>query len=448
MFTRRTFLASAAAPLAARAAQTRPNIVFVLIDDLRWDAMGITGALPFLKTPHIDRVGREGALFANNFVTTPLCSPSRASFLTSKYVHTHGVRGNGNNAELSHKLVTSGMLLQKAGYETAFCGKWHMGNDPSPRPGWNHWMALPGQGRYENPQMNVDGENKVMDGYVTDILNRRAVDFVRARRDKPFLLYLPHKAVHGPFSPAERHKNLYEGAHIPRRKGCDDDLAGKPVLRRDGADRNARGAGGQHEKTALGQLRTLAAVDDGVGQLLQALEETRQLDNTFFVFTSDNGYIWGEHGLGDKRPMYEESIRIPMLVRYPRRIKAGTTINPMTLNIDLAPTFLELAGVKPPADLQGRSIVPLLSGKPAAWRKAFLAEYFAEPNFPRIPTWHGVRTEEWKLIHYTDVQGMDELYNIKEDPDEMRNLIGEASAQSTLKTMQAELAHQLKATGA
>jgi N-acetylglucosamine-6-sulfatase len=301
----------------------------------------------------------------------------------------------------------------------------------------------------------VAGENKVVEGYVTDILNRRATDFIRARHDKPFLLYLPHKAVHGPFTPADRHKSLYEGQHIPHRKGHDDNLAGKPVLRRPAAPVPAKagkkgkaakgGATGSNDATAINQLRALAAVEDGVGQIFQALEETKQLDNTFFVFTSDNGYLWGEHGLGDKRPMYEESIRIPMLIRYPRLIKPGSTINSMTLNIDMAPTFLDMAGVKAPGNMQGRSLKPVLANPRAPWRKSFLAEYFAEPNFPRIPTWHGVRTEEWKYIHYTDFQGMDELYNLKNDPDEMNNLIDD---KATVKTMQAELARLLKETGA
>ena len=209
----------------------RPNIVFILTDDQRWDELGITGH-PFLKTPNIDRIGKEGALFRNFFVVIPLCSPSRASFLTSQYPHKHGVTTNGNNNELSHKLVTFPRLLHDAGYETAYVGKWHMGNDDMPRPGFDRWVSFKGQGTYEDPVLNKDGKAEKVSGYITDILNDEAVAFIERPHRGPFLLYLAHKAVHGPFIPAARHRDLYSEQTIVRAPSAQDTLQGKPVLLR------------------------------------------------------------------------------------------------------------------------------------------------------------------------------------------------------------------------
>lgn len=439
-----------AARLAAAAPPARPNIVFILMDDLRWDALGSMGH-PFVKTPNIDRIAREGALFANYFVTTPLCSPSRASLLTGQYVHTHGVTGNGNNNELSHKLVTFPRLLHGSSYETAYVGKWHMGNDDMPRPGFDRWVSFRGQGVYADPEINVDGKSGPVTGYMTDILNQHAVEFVRRARQKPFALYLAHKAVHGPFTPAERHQDWYGNDPIPRRPNCDDTLEGKPALTREVPAEAAKKQAAKKqaakkqqappsgEQLIRNQLRALMAVEDGVGMIFKALEDTGQLDNTMLVFSSDNGYFWGEHKLGDKRWSYEESIRDPLLVRYPKLIKAGTKIEQDALNIDLAPTFLELGGVRPPKWMQGRSLLPLLKGGAADWRKSFLIEYFAEEQFPRTPAWQGVRTPRWKFTHYPDLQGMDELYDLQADPYEMKNLINDPAAARALSQMKDEL---------
>jgi N-acetylglucosamine-6-sulfatase len=448
MLTRREFLAGSAAPLLGAAPRPRPNIVFVLVDDLRWDALGIAGH-PFVKTPHIDRLGREGAYFENAFVTTPLCSPARGSFLTGQYVHTHGVKGNGDSSALSRKLVTSAMHLQKAGYETAFIGKWHMGNDSGPRPGWDRWVSFRGQGQYPNPLLNFDGEERKTEGYMTDLLNRYAVEFVRKPRNKPFLLYLPHKAVHGPFTPAERHKDLYANERVRRAPSAQDGLDGKPVLQRavEGMPKLAPGMGSPDE-LVRNQLRCLQSIDDGVGELLAALEETRQLDNTLFIFTSDNGYLWGEHCLGDKRPSYEESIRIPIVARWPGVIQPGRKIPQMALNIDIAPTFLDAAGLAPAKEMQGKSLVPLLAGRPVKWRTSFFCEYFAEPRYPRIPSWQAVRTEQWKYTRYTGLDGMDELYDLKADPYEMKNLAADPKARGALGKMKAEFARLARETGA
>ncbi|HEV8132031.1 MAG TPA: sulfatase [Acidobacteriota bacterium] len=443
------FLAMWMSLYAARSIQTakqpaRPNIVFILTDDQRWDAMSLAGH-PFVKTPNIDRIGKEGVQFRNFFVSIPLCSPSRGSFLTGQYAHKHGVTNNGNHNALSHQLITFPRLLQDAGYETAYIGKWHMGNDDTPRPGFDRWISFKGQGAYLNPQLNIDGKEEKAEGYVTDIFNKHAVDFIRRSHSKPFLLYLAHKAVHGPFTPAERHKNLYRDQPIVRAPSAQDTLNGKPVLQRKIENLPPVGPGtGTGDEVIRNQLRALAAVDEGVGDILRALEETKQLDNTIVFFSSDNGYFWGEHGLGDKRAAYEESIRDPLLARFPRLIRAGAVRDQLVLNIDIAPSLLELAGISIPNGADGHSLLPLFKSNTHKWRKSFLTEYFAETGFPRIPTWQAVRTERWKYIHYPELTGMDELYDLRTDPYEMKNLIQDTRTQKTLKEMKGELQRLLK----
>lgn len=443
----------------AHAADAKPNIVFILVDDLRWDSFGFMGH-PFVKTPNVDRLAKEGGHFRNFFVTLPLCSPSRSAFLTGQYPHTNGVIDNKERNALSHQLVTFPRLLHDAGYETAYVGKWHMGNDDSPRPGFDRWVSFKGQGQYENPGINIDGKSQKIDGYMTDILNGHAVDFVRKERAKPFVLYLAHKAVHGPFTPAERHAGLYADAKHTPPPNVKDTMEGKPALMRpveapENAKKNKKNqakapavTGQAHEKTMLQQLRCQGAIDEGVGLILKALEETKQLDNTMVVFTSDNGYFWGEHSLGDKRAAYEESIRIPFVVRYPKLVKPGSRYEQMGLNIDVAPTFLELAGVSVPKSIQGKSLLPIFKGETAGWRTAFLSEYFMEQQFARVPTWQAVRTERWKYIRYTDLAGMDELYDLKADPYEMKNLINDAGSREAAESMKKELDKLVAETGA
>ncbi len=437
-------LAALAFPGPARA--ERPNVVFVLVDDLRWDALGCTGH-PFVKTPHLDRLAKEGARFRHAFVTTPLCSPSRASFLTGQYVHTHGVRGNADNAALSHRMATFPRLLHAAGYATAYVGKWHMGNDDSPRPGFDRWVSFKGQGQFVDPVLNLDGKAGKAEGYVTDLLGDHAVEFVRRDHKKPFALYLAHKAVHGPFTPAERHKALFADQAIPRSPGTKDTLEGKPALTRKVGDlQPPRPGSGPGDELVRNQLRCLTSIDEGVGRILNALEEKKQLDDTVVIFTSDNGYFWGEHGLGDKRAAYEESIRIPLLVRYPKMIKPGTVVEQTAINLDVAPTVLELGGAEIPKAVQGRSLVPLFKGDTKGWRTSLLAEYFAEPRFPRVPSWQAVRTQRWKYIRYPDLEGMDELYDLKADPHELKNVVKDAGAAAALTEMKDELRRLLKET--
>ena len=438
--------------------RSRPNIIFILVDDLRWDELGITGH-PFIKTPHLDRIGSEGAMFRNAFMTTPLCSPSRASFLTGQYAHTHGITDNVDRSVASHKLLTFPLLLKQAGYATAFIGKWHMGNDDSPRPGFDRWVSFKGQGNYINPGINEDGKDVNARGYITDLLTGYAVEFIKRRHDKPFLVYLAHKAIHPEvmqhddgsvnlaqaeqFIPAERHSKLFVGKKIPRRPSAMRPPVGKPALQRTIGDLPPLGPKtATSDEVVLGRLRSLMAIEEGVGEILKALKETNQLDDTVIVLAGDNGYFYGEHGLSvERRLAYEESIRMPLLVRYPRLIKAGTVRNEFALNIDVGPTLLELASIPPPSTAEGRSLVPLLKGLGSEWRESFLIEYYSDKVFPRIYKmgYKAVRTERWKYIHYLELDGMDELYDLKADPYEMRNIIKRRDAARTLEDMKREL---------
>ncbi len=426
-------------------AAKRPNFVFILCDDLRKGALGSEGH-PFIKTPNIDRLGREGMTFENAFVATPVCSPSRASFLTGQFPHTHGVIKNTRYEELSHRLVTFPRLLHEAGYETAHVGKWHMGQDDTPRPGYDRWVCLKGQGEYDDPTLNVDGRRVQTEGYSTDVLTDYAVEFLKVGRSKPFLLYLAVKAPHGPSTPAARHKTLFADEKITRAPSAvapggatvPGDLEGKPAVA--AGQRKDKRSTAQSDETIRNYLRTVVAVDEGVGRILQTLEETGQLDNTVVIFTSDHGVFWGEHNLQEKRLAYDEALRIPLLVRYPKGIKAGVKSASLVQAVDVAPTLLELGSAPVPANIQGRSFVPLLKGQtPPDWRTAILAE-FEPTNQEPFPAWQAVRTERGKYIHYrSEEKGLDELYDLTADPYEMKNRINEPDAQALRETLKKEL---------
>ncbi|HKV33758.1 MAG TPA: sulfatase [Pyrinomonadaceae bacterium] len=442
----------------------RPNIIFILVDDLRWDDLGITGH-PFVKTPNIDRLGHEGALFRNAFITAPLCSPSRASFLTGQYAHTHGITDNVDRSQASHKLLTFPLLLQQSGYATAFIGKWHMGNDDSRRPGFDRWVSFKGQGSYIDPEINDDGKDVKPAGYITDLLTGYATEFIKRPHNKPFLIYLAHKAIHPEvmqhddgsvnladaerFIPAERHARLFTGQKITRRPSALRPPVDKPALQRKiGGLPPLSVNTGTPDEAVLGRLRSLMAIEEGVSEIMKALKETNQLDHTVIVLASDNGYFYGEHGLSvERRLAYEESIRMPLLIRYPAAIKAGTVRDEFALNIDLAPTLLELAGVSVPARMEGQSLVPLLKAARTEWRKSFLIEYYSDKVFPRISRmgYKAVRNERWKYIHYFELEGMDELYDLKADPYEMTNIIKQPEAARIVEEMNREMQRLLKA---
>ncbi len=452
-------------PVGAWAAADRPNIIFILADDVRWDDLGATGH-PFSKTPHIDRVAREGIMFRNTFATTVICSPSRANILTGLHTHSHGIVDNTDRSPASHRLATFPQWLQKAGYATAFVGKWHMGNDDTRRPGFDHWVCLQGQGSTLDPALNVNGRAETANGYVTDILNERAIAYLKAPPAIPFLLYLSHKAVHpetvqradgtlsdptlSNFIPAERHQRLYAEAKISRRPNALKAPEGKPALLRPLPGVEALGPKtGSSDDVVKNRLRMLAAIDEGLGEIFKTLEATGQLERTVVVFTSDHGYFYGEHGLSiERRLAYEEGIRIPLFIRYPTLIKAGTRRNQLALTLDLAPTLAELAGAATPTGLHGKSLVPLFAENGPALREAFLIEHFSENVFPRMRNlgYQAVRTEAWKYIHYVELPDADELYDLNRDPYEMRNLIKAASAAGELTKLKAELQRQLTAT--
>jgi N-acetylglucosamine-6-sulfatase len=462
---------AACAPASER--QTRaipptrpPNLVVVLVDDMRWDEMRVAGH-PFIETPHMDRLAREGARFLNAFATTPLCSPSRANFLTGQYAHTNGILDN--TARPSHSLPTFPLALAGAGYETAFFGKWHMGNDDTPRPGFSHWVGMAGQGEAVNPVLNVDGQRRSSSGYVTDILTDYAVNFIQRPRTAPFLVYLAHKAIHpnitqrddgstveipgqpGGFVAAERHRGRYLGRPMPRRPNALGPPTGKPALLRKIDDLPPLGLSTRtSDEEMRGRLEMLLAVDESLGRILETLERAGQLDNTVVVFTSDHGYFYGEHGLSvERRLAYEETIRIPLLVRYPRAVPAGRTPAELVLSIDLAPTLLEWANVHASPAMQGRSLVPLIAGERTGWRSSFLIEYYTDTVFPRVRNmgYVAVRSERHKLIHYLELDNMDEFYGLDADPYEQRNLIADPAAASALAAMRAELDRLMKTTG-
>lgn len=445
-------------PAGEKGGNTAPNIIVVLVDDMRWDEFGAAGH-NYIQTPHIDRLAREGILFKNAFCTTPLCSPSRASFLTGQYPHANGIIDNTARNEQSHRLLTFPRVLDSMGYETAFVGKWHMGNDDSPRPGFDHWVGLKGQGEALNPALNIDGTPQNIPGYVTDILVDYSLRFIGKPRTTPFMLYLSHKALHpnilqrddgsssnigeGGFVAADRHKGTYKEKVFQRRPNAFLPPLDKPALMRKIGDLPPLSPEtATSEQTIRERAEMLMAVDEGLGRIFSMLDSIGQLNNTILVFAGDHGYWYGEHCLDEERRLaYEEAIRIPLLIRYPPKIKAGSTSNQMALSIDVAPTLLELAGQQPGSHIQGRSLIPLFEGTVPDWRTSFLIEYYSDTVFPRIVNmgYQAIRNERYKYIHYLELPGMDELYDLQADPYELKNIIGDTASQAILQEMRMEL---------
>ncbi len=451
--TRRTFLKGIGVAITAgltglamdasrAAAPAKRNVVLILTDDQRFDAFGFMGH-PFLETPHLDAMAREGCVFQNTFVTTSLCSPSRASILTGLYAHTHGVLDNVS--AFPDKLTTFPEVLQQNGYETAFIGKWHMGGESDePRPGFDRWVSFRGQGVYYNPVFNIDGERQEMKGYTSDLLTDYADAFLRAERDKPFFLYLSHKAVHSEFMPAERHKGCYAAKTYPHPASMADtpeNYEGKPAWVR-AQRRSWHGVDGMYNKKVdfdeftRAYAETMRGVDDSVGRVLATLKELGLAESTLLLFMSDNGFLFGEHGLIDKRTMYEPSIRVPLLAYGPGLVPAGTTRKEMVLNLDIAPTILDACGCPPLAGIHGRSAFPLLRGESSSWRDDFLYEYFWERSFPQTPTVLGIRTDRYKFMRYHGVWDRYELYDLQDDPDEMHNLLAPYLQESESGTLE------------
>ncbi|MGI8906923.1 MAG: sulfatase family protein [Candidatus Sumerlaeaceae bacterium] len=428
----------------ACAAASKPNVLFVLTDDQRWDALGVVqremgerGRFPWLETPNMDRLAAGGVRFRNAFVTSPLCAPSRAVFMTGRYNHVNGVANNHTFFPGGDNTLQS--QLHDAGYITGHFGKWHMGGQRGKRPGFDYSASFIGQGKYWNCPFEINGETTQTQGWVDDVSTSFTIAWIREQKDKPFFAMVGYKAPHGPHDPPERAKNRFPDAEarpVPN-------LHTRAIFRVDEQTTVPRKrAGGAN----LPHFRSLSAVDDSLGELLAALDDLGLTDNTVVVFAGDNGYYHGEHGIGDKRSLYEESLRIPFLVRYPNGFPKGKTNDSMVLNMDLAPTLLELAGAGIPKQMQGKSLLPLLTGKNVEWRNSFLAEYFEEKGFPTTPNVVAVRTADAKLIQYPGHDEWTELFDLRRDPYETKNLIGEAQSRDLLKRMQSEFDRQVKTT--
>lgn len=417
----------------------KPNIIVLYTDDQRWDALsvvqreqGSTGRFPWLKTPNLDKLAAEGTRFRNAFVVNSLCAPSRATLLTGQYGHTNGIVNN--HTPFSAQNVTVGTLLRSAGYRTGYVGKWHMGSQRE-RPGFDFAASFIGQGKYDDCPFVVNGKDTPTKGWIDDVSTDFALQFVKESADKPFFLILGFKTAHGPFSPPERHASDYasDSARPVPNLGLAPIYAAE---RRSGATPTP--------PTALnrGYFRCLSAMDDCVGRLLAAVD-----DNTVVIFASDNGFYLGEHSLGDKRTAYDESLRIPLLVRLPKRLRKEQKLDQLALNVDIAPTVLELAGVPVPKEMHGRSLVPLLLGKtPPDWRKAFFYTYFFEQGFA-APTTQAIRTESAKLIQYPEHPEWTEVFDLKADPYETKNLARDPGAAGLRLALEQEFERQRKAIG-
>ena len=428
--------------LAKTKTDKQRNIIFILSDDHRYDFMGFMGKPKFLETPNMDKMARQGAHLPKAFVTTALCSPSRASVLTGQYSHKHGVIDNNTNVPKG--TIFFPQYLQNAGYETAFIGKWHMGRTSSdPRPGFNKWVSFRGQGDYYDPVLNIDGEEGKVKGYVTDLLTDYALEWLKKDRDKPFFLYLSHKAVHGMFEPAKRHLGKYDNVTLeyPRTMAdTEENYKGKPRWVKEqrnswhGVDYMYHGRM-DYDVFYRRYCEALLGVDESIGRVLDYLEQAGLSESTLVFYMGDNGFSFGEHGLIDKRHMYEESMRVPLLAYCPGLIKPGTVVSQMVQNIDIAPTILETAGLKAPDYMDGHSFLPLLAGKEVKWRDAVFYEYYWEWNYPQTPTVHGVRTDRYKYMHYHGIWDIDELYDLQNDPEEMHNLIDSPEHQELVKKL-------------
>jgi N-acetylglucosamine-6-sulfatase len=433
------------------------NVVFILVDDMRHDVMSFVGH-PFVKTPHIDKLAGEGAHFRNAFVTTSLCSPSRASILTGQYMHKHRVVDNNNPVPPGTRFFPQ--YLQQAGYATAFIGKWHMGHESDGlQPGFDRWVSFRGQGHYFAPgpkwRLNVDGRHVPQRGYITDELTDYAVDWLgQQSKEKPFFLYLSHKAVHAEFRPADRYRSLYADVEIkppPTQADTPQNYRGKPMWVKN--QRNSwHGVDFPYHSTLdienyyREYCRTLAAVDDSVGRITTLLEDRGLADDTIVIFMGDNGFLFGEHGLIDKRCAYEESIRVPLVVRGPGVFRPGRAIESVVANIDIAPTILELAGLETPPTMDGRSFVGLATGETPAneWREHLLYEYHWEWAFPHTPTMFALRGDRFKFIQHHGVWDIDELYDLKADPHETKNLYFDPQHADVVKQMRDALDAELR----
>ncbi|UII21984.1 sulfatase family protein [Fulvivirga ligni] len=438
------------------------NVIFILSDDHRYDFMGFTGKVPFLKTPNMDKMAKEGTHITNAFVTTSLCSPSRASILTGQFSHRHQVIDN--QSLVADTSTFFPQYLQKGGYQTSFFGKWHMGeHHANPRKGFDRWVSFKGQGQYYNPTLNIDGEEKSFSDstYITDLLTDYAIQWLDKRdKEKPFFMYLSHKGVHADFQPAKRHVDQFK-----------DEKPNYPITmypdKVDSATYNYKDVPDWVKKQRYswhgvdymyhGQIKfddfyrryteTLLSLDESIGQVISYLEKNKLLENTVVFYMGDNGFSFGEHGLIDKRQAYEESMRVPLLVYGGGNLLARDSVEQLVQNIDIGPTIMEMAGLETPKNMDGHSILPLLKGENPEWRNRIYYEYFWERPFPQTPTVHAVRTDQYKFIRYYGLWDINELYDIKNDPMEAHNLIRMPEYKEVAEELRADLFNWLQETG-
>ena len=438
----------------------RPNVLVVMTDDQTAAQMSCAGH-ELLQTPSIDRLAAEGVRFSNSFCTNSLCAPGRAAVLTGTYSHVNGIRGNSQNASsierIGAEVPTYPELLRQAGYRTAMIGKWHLPEDPK---GFDEWKILPGQGVYFDPDFIINGERRQQQGYTTDITTDFALDFLERSRDEAFCLVYQQKAPHRPFTPAPRHANLFDDIEWPYPATYNDDYATRSVaeraldmrlevsLKTDYHGDLPSDLSPQQQKDWIFQRfvkdhhRAVVGVDEGLGQVLEYLDDSGLAEDTLVIYTSDNGFYLGDHGWYDKRFMYEPSLRVPMLLRYPRLVSPGQVESRMVIHEDIAPTILDFAGLPVPVEMQGRSTRRVVTGNPEDdWRSSMLYAYYEDSwsrngaNFVprpgnygtphRVTPHRGIRTGRYKLIEYYREGDYWELFDLEEDPNELRNLYAE-----------------------
>lgn len=414
------------APQATRAAE-RPNFVIMMTDDQRYDSMSCAGN-EILQTPNMDRLADGGMRFVNMFVTNSLCAPSRATLLTGLYSHAHGVIDNKGQRIAADQPILSD-LLREGGYEVAFCGKSHVAGALRDRQ-WDYYFGFKGQGRYLEPIIadGVDGEDRPYEGYMDDVVTDHALAWLQRDHERPFCLFLWFKAPHRSWIRARRHHDLFRGDTITKPSTYDDDLAGFPGKPRAFAEADNRIGTFDDVRSLEGFVKdyyaTLVAVDENVGRVLDTLKEAGHWDDTCILYTSDNGFFHGEWRAFDKRLMHEPSIRVPLLLHYPQRVPRGFLCDQMVLNVDIAPTVLDLAGLEVPDWMHGRSVVPLVEARSVDWRTDWLYEYYEFPGPHSVRKHRGVRSERYKYIHYYEEPEEFELYDLTTDPEERDNLYG------------------------
>ncbi len=434
------------------------NVVFILSDDHRYDAMSFLGH-QFAKTPAMDSIAANGAYVKNALVTTSLCSPSRASILTGLYTFRHRVIDNNRAIPEGTKYFPQ--YLQKAGYDTCFIGKWHMGGESDdPQPGWDHWVSFRGQGEYYPPKpdytLNVDGKRVKQKGYITTELTGYALDWLKQRtpEEKPFFLYLSHKAVHANFTPEPKYEGKLKDLPFTR-PASESSTPGNLLQPRWLRDQRNSWHGVDYpyhsdldiEEYYKRYCETLSSVDDSIAEVLQQLKDMGIYEDTLVIYMGDNGFMFGEHGLIDKRVAYEPSMRVPMLVQCPSLIKGGTVVDEMIANIDVGPTVMDAMGLRKPAHMDGDSFLPLAEGKEIPWRDDFLYVYYWEKNFPQTPTTFALRTDKYKYITYYGLWDADELYDLEKDPEETHNLLYESGFQKVAMDMENELYAKMAGLG-